>query len=301
MTTTTEQQRRHYDIEYGKKEQIRPLGFPSPSGFFHNYKYDRLVYELVRDELMSRPWTEAAPPSVLEVGVGSGDRLLRYCYQITKPAFVPLGVDISPVAIQRARTEFRRRGFPFEDIVVADALKLPHEHASIDLAISIEVLEHLEDPRRAIAEMFRVLRPGGSAVIGTPNKSYFFKRLLARAPGLYRRFASPTPQGDVGDSDWRHLHPSEMTCRELRTELLAAGFEIEAVRGTNLISQKSYLDRHLWLFGLSVLADAIFDALHLYPHFQWSMLFKVRKPHPNGRIRRPAAALDPAITGSRRP
>ncbi len=52
---------------------------------------------------------------------------------------------------------------------------LPYPQNSFDLVLSHEVLEHVNDDRQAVAEMVRVLRPGGRAVIFVPNRLYPFE------------------------------------------------------------------------------------------------------------------------------
>jgi SAM-dependent methyltransferase len=52
--------------------------------------------------------------------------------------------------------------------LIGDAAALPVEANSFDSALSIHVLEHVEDDRRAIAELYRVLKPGGWALVGVP-------------------------------------------------------------------------------------------------------------------------------------
>lgn len=47
--------------------------------------------------------------------------------------------------------------------------RLPYEDASIDIACSLEVIEHVEDQFLFTRELFRILRPGGRAIISTPN------------------------------------------------------------------------------------------------------------------------------------
>ena len=51
-----------------------------------------------------------------------------------------------------------------------DARELEFADASFDLVYSFHALEHIPQPRQALAEMARVLRPGGSYMIGTPNR-----------------------------------------------------------------------------------------------------------------------------------
>jgi SAM-dependent methyltransferase len=52
---------------------------------------------------------------------------------------------------------------------------LPYPDNSFDLLLSHEVIEHVQDDRAAAAEMARVLRPGGRAVIFAPNRLYPFE------------------------------------------------------------------------------------------------------------------------------
>ncbi len=52
--------------------------------------------------------------------------------------------------------------------VHADATELPFADESFDFAISVHVLEHIPDDRKALAEFFRVLRPGGQAIFQVP-------------------------------------------------------------------------------------------------------------------------------------
>ena len=52
--------------------------------------------------------------------------------------------------------------------IVADALNLPYQDNSVDAIYCEAVLEHLEDPQKAVLEMYRVLKPGGKAICITP-------------------------------------------------------------------------------------------------------------------------------------
>jgi len=52
--------------------------------------------------------------------------------------------------------------------VLATAYDIPLEDASFDTVLMTEVLEHLEEPARAIAEARRLLRPGGNLILSTP-------------------------------------------------------------------------------------------------------------------------------------
>lgn len=55
-------------------------------------------------------------------------------------------------------------------LMVMDARELEFSDASFDLVYSFHALEHIPTPARALAEMARILRPGGTYLLGTPNK-----------------------------------------------------------------------------------------------------------------------------------
>lgn len=60
-------------------------------------------------------------------------------------------------------------------VVVAAAEAVPYKSESFDTILSHEVLEHVNDDRRAVQEMVRVLKPGGRIVIFVPNRWYPFE------------------------------------------------------------------------------------------------------------------------------
>jgi ubiquinone/menaquinone biosynthesis C-methylase UbiE len=74
------------------------------------------------------------------------------------------GIDHSQVAIDRAKNIC-----PKGDFRVGSVYNLPWEKAEFDLVHSAETIEHLEEPHMALAEMWRVLKPGGELIITAPN------------------------------------------------------------------------------------------------------------------------------------
>ncbi len=101
---------------------------------------------------------------VLVDGCGVGTYLSR----LTPICGQTLGLDIEFPRVQESRA--------FTPLVVCGAGEhLPFESASIDLVFSHEVLEHVQDDQAAIAEMVRVLKPGGRVVLFCPNRGYPFE------------------------------------------------------------------------------------------------------------------------------
>jgi len=78
-----------------------------------------------------------------------------------------VGVDLAPEAIYHARNTYRRPSLSF---LYGDIYQPGLEDDSFDVVCSFQVLEHLHEPRRFAEEARRLLRPGGSCFISTPNR-----------------------------------------------------------------------------------------------------------------------------------
>jgi 2-polyprenyl-3-methyl-5-hydroxy-6-metoxy-1,4-benzoquinol methylase len=96
-------------------------------------------------------------------GTGYGVRLLR---ESGAAAYV-LGLDNDPAAIRYARSSHQVSSTAFlcssgERLAIADGL--------FDAATSFETIEHVADDRTLLHEIHRVLRPGGTLIISTPNQ-----------------------------------------------------------------------------------------------------------------------------------
>lgn len=98
--------------------------------------------------------------SVLDIPCGGG---LAFRGLRTGQAVHYVAADISPYMLQRARREARRRGVHDAiEFVEADVTALQFPDASFDLCVTYNGLHCLPDPRAALAELVRVLRPGGT-------------------------------------------------------------------------------------------------------------------------------------------
>jgi SAM-dependent methyltransferase len=90
---------------------------------------------------------------VLEIGCGTGSDLLQFA----KHGAVAVGIDITPEHLRLAR----ERVGQLAKVREAEATALPFPNESFDYVYSHGVLHHIEDPRRVVDEIFRVLKPGG--------------------------------------------------------------------------------------------------------------------------------------------
>ena len=98
----------------------------------------------------------AATGRVLEIGIGSGLNLPFYSQGITQV----LGLDPSRKLLEMTRDAARRSSVPLE-VIEGSAENIPLDDRSIDTVVTTWTLCSIQDPRRALAEMRRVLKPGG--------------------------------------------------------------------------------------------------------------------------------------------
>ncbi len=101
---------------------------------------------------------------VLEVGFGGGALLAAI---LDKEPAEAVGVDLSDQMVARARRRFRREiATGMARILPASVERLPLGDGSVDKACSLNTLYFWNDPAGAMAELARVLRPGGMLVLG---------------------------------------------------------------------------------------------------------------------------------------
>lgn len=165
---------------------------------------DFLLAEIEGRMLERLDLVRLAPDSVLDVGCGAGRGMLALKRRY--PAAELLGVDSSFGAARAAREVLAppSQGFfarlraaaaaPVARIAVADANALPLRDASIDLIWSNLALHWFEAPERALAEWYRVARPGALL-----DFSYFGVDTFAELRGLGARFMRFHDMHDVGD------------------------------------------------------------------------------------------------------
>lgn len=107
-----------------------------------------------------RPWAcSRATGDVLEVAVGTALNLSHYPQEVALT-----GIDLSPEMLEIARSRAAQTQRPI-DLREADAHELPFADESFDTVVCTYSLCNIPDPRRAVEEMKRVLRPGGKLIL----------------------------------------------------------------------------------------------------------------------------------------
>jgi SAM-dependent methyltransferase len=150
---------------------------------------------------------------LLDVGCGPGSITVGLADVVAGGEVV--GVDLQDEPLNQARARAARRGAANVSFERADLYRLPFPDASFDAAFANGVLTHLDDAMRALAEIRRVLRPGGVLGMRDPD---FGATLFSPCPPLLERWFAvrvKVRQHNAGDP---------FSGRHARRLLLESGF-----------------------------------------------------------------------------
>ena len=224
-------------------------GTPRGPGDLADY-YDR--YWLPAEE---RPRDAARPrlPSTLPPAVDrlfrrlipSGSRCLDVGCGHGRAAGLPLtargcayiGVDISASAVAEARS------IGLDARQIDDAAELPFEDREFDAVACLEVIEHIFFPQHAVAEIVRVLKPGGVLIVTTPNVAYWRRRLDLALLGRWNPFGHVF----AVEEPWADPHIRFFTPGALRRLLNSGGLtDIDvAGHGGSIVGDIPWIGRRL--------------------------------------------------------
>lgn len=176
---------------------------------------------------------------VLDCATGTGDLAVAFRNAVGDRGQV-IGTDFTPEMIDLAREKDRRIRFE-----VADVTKLPFEDGSFDISSISFGIRNVNDPRRGIAEMARVVRSGGRVIVlefGQPRNPLF-----RTAYDFYSRHVLPRVGGAVtGDrTAYQYLErsSSKFPCREDFVQLMNESADFASVEYVPLTLGIAYLYR----------------------------------------------------------
>jgi len=107
--------------------------------------------------LVKRVFPDRKDLAILDIGCGTG---------ATSRELRPFGTVISVDFTREALRFARMKGC--HPLCQADAHRLPFADETFDLVVAMDIMEHLDDDRQALKECFRVLQPGGKAILTVP-------------------------------------------------------------------------------------------------------------------------------------
>jgi ubiquinone/menaquinone biosynthesis C-methylase UbiE len=194
----------------------------------------RLIYQLgagvydqaranvtANDEAMLLPLLHAVlagtpAPRVLDVATGTARVPLLLAAQPWFDGQID-GLDLTPAMLARAQAKIDAAGLAARiRLRQGDAGALPWPNTSFDLVISLEALEFFPRPRRALAEMSRLLRPGGALIVSKyPDRwarALPFKGLTRRS---ITRLLGQLGLAEIAIREWQPGHYELVTARKL--------------------------------------------------------------------------------------
>ncbi|MCA1597812.1 MAG: bifunctional 2-polyprenyl-6-hydroxyphenol methylase/3-demethylubiquinol 3-O-methyltransferase UbiG [Chloroflexi bacterium] len=196
---------RRGDIWWDEREPLstlRTMVNPGRVGYFRSV----LVERLGRDPRGLR---------ALDVGCGGGllaEEFARFGCAVT-------GVDPSELSLETARTHAAASGLAI-DYRMGSGEALPFDDAAFDLVYCCDVFEHVDSVERVIAEIARVLRPGGVFLYDTVNRTLLSRLIIV---GVAQEWPA-TRFLPHSLHDWRmFIKPAELRAIMVRHGLVARG------------------------------------------------------------------------------
>ena len=132
---------------------------------FANQEWRNSIQSRIEIPLLVRALDLPAGGRMLEIGCGRGVGLSTVS-KLCRPDSLT-GVDFDQALLEVARQRLTTRAID-ADLVYGDVLALPFPDESFDAVLALHVVDAVADQQRALAELHRVLRPGGRAIFQVP-------------------------------------------------------------------------------------------------------------------------------------
>jgi len=145
---------------------------------------------------------------ILDAGCGSGRNMIELARRGTVT-----GVELSDTSVGLARA--RHAG----DVISGSVLQMPFASASFDLAVCLDVLEHLEDDGAALRELRRVVAPGGSLLVTVPAYQWLWSG-HDEVNHHFRRYTGRTLQGVAEEAGWQQVRSTHFNSLLLPVAML---------------------------------------------------------------------------------
>jgi 2-polyprenyl-3-methyl-5-hydroxy-6-metoxy-1,4-benzoquinol methylase len=184
--------------------------YPSEAELFYNEFADEFDRKMNKYDLQRRlhiVFNELLPPDI------SGKRLLGHFSRVaSEKGAIVTSMDIGEKLLEKVAEKCT------SERVVGSVLNMKFGDNCFDFIISSEVIEHTDNPYRAIGEFYRVLKPGGILALTVPNRFWKWSCIIANVLGI---------RPYEGLENW-------VGYGKLKNELLSAGFQIIYYKGFHL-------------------------------------------------------------------
>lgn len=167
----------------------------------------------------------ARDSNALDAGCGPG----AYLTPLLEKGFRVSAVDQSAGMVEKARENFSEHYADRVRLTVSSLESLPFANEEFDLALNVAVLMYVSGDAHAIAEIYRVLKPGGTLIITVDNKRDLADMLdlPMRLRRLWRRWKPMAKNAIELEDRPATLKPRNYSPNELKHLLRSAGFVID--------------------------------------------------------------------------
>jgi len=202
---------------------------------------------------------------VLDIGAGAGE---RNTYSLKGRVGQIVGVDVDPRVVTN----------PLLDVgLSADICSLPFQDASFDVVFSIYVFEHVPNPGPLVAEIARVLRPGGVCLSLTPN-AYHYVTLLSRlTPTSFHKTVNAW-LGRAAEDTFPTCYTMN-SARVLRRQFAEAGLDTVSIEAFEV--QPNYLAFSTLTYALGIVYERIVNFTERAASLRVNLISTFRKQPAN--------------------
>lgn len=156
-----------YDSIVDPNVEMYDSYYQKPDWWFR-FRYDTQVKRKTCLHLLKQVGRTLANQRVLEIGFGSGAVL--FSFEANSEIY---GIEISRSAIERAARIAQKKGYKAFEFQKAIGSTLPYPDDAFDILFASHVIEHVQDDKKLLAEIRRVLKPRGVALVLIPiNENY---------------------------------------------------------------------------------------------------------------------------------
>lgn len=168
-----------------------------------------------KEEVIAEMLKGRTGQSLLEMGCGSAYFSTALRRRLPSDSFKYVGIDLEPDAIKVAKEYIK----PTDTVKLDSVTGMSFAENTFDSIVYLDVIEHVDDDKKSLSEAYRVLKPGGTLVISTPDSD---------APLTDTFFCEY-----MHDHDHMANHRAGYSATELSEMLKEANFKVEMVRHTN--------------------------------------------------------------------
>lgn len=163
--------------------------------------------------------------------------------------------------------------------MIADCSALPFPDASFDLAVADNVLEHLEQPHKGLAEISRVLKPGGVFVAKTPNKWHYMPTIARLTPHRFHTWFNALRGRHTVDT-----FPTRYRANTLPAiKRLATGAGMEPIRIRRVEGRPEYLRLTFPTYVAGLAYERVVNSTNALGFLRILLVIELRKHPERGR------------------